>query len=437
MSVLLAPWLSAAVAVPALAAAALGQTKNRRQVRQIAVASCTASLLFSLEALRELGGTSEKVLTEPWWPSSLPSFFHADLLGVVTMALFALIALVTLVSAPKIDSDDRTTARILVVTAGALAGYSAAGLVVFLAGWLATAIPGRRTGIEPWASGAALAGGVILTLVGGFAVPAFWLLMLAAGIRTGLFPFHRAGATGLASNALMGAFLVVRFAVPLFPKVAEASLPALCILALFTGFYTAVRAMNVTEPRRVLEMVFVSQSSAIFAGLVTGWPEGNMGGRLQWIVLALASTVLFSVVRSVEARIHQPWAEGGFLGLGTGMPRMAVFFAVCALALVGLPGTLGFPGEDLLIHGILAAHPIVGMLLPVSIAINAYHLYRVFSRIFLGAPIARFAGAPDTLPRERWAFMLCLAVLVAGGLVPRHFVTLRSVPQIPVASESR
>ncbi|MBK7085452.1 MAG: hypothetical protein IPH53_12640 [Flavobacteriales bacterium] len=36
-------------------------------------------------------------------------------------------------------------------------------------------------------------------------------------------------------------------------------------------------------------------------------------------------------------------------------PRLAVFFLIFGLALIGLPGTLGFIAEDLLFHGALNA----------------------------------------------------------------------------------
>jgi NADH-quinone oxidoreductase subunit M len=99
-----------------------------------------------------------------------------------------------------------------------------------------------------------------------------------------------------------------------------------------------------------------------------------------------------------------------------------------------MPGTLGFPGEDLLIHGMLTAHPVMGMMLPVAIAINAYLLYRLFSRLFLGAPVAAWTGVSDALPRERWAFAACLAILVWGGLMPQQVVALRSTALEFVAS---
>jgi NADH-quinone oxidoreductase subunit M len=227
-------------------------------------------------------------------------------------------------------------------------------------------------------------------------------------------------------NTHLGAFLIVRFAVPLFPPAAASVLPWLCGLALFSTICTAVLGMAEREPRRQLALVFASQTSAIFAGFLTVRPEGIMGALLQWIVLGGASVVLVSIFRAIEARIQRPWAGEGLLGLAGQMPRLAVFFAVSSFALVGLPGTLGFPGEDLLIHGVLSAHPILGMLLPVAIAINAYHLYRLFSRLFLGAPVTAWAAAPDALPRERWAFSACIVVLVWGGLMPSQIVALRS-----------
>jgi len=99
-----------------------------------------------------------------------------------------------------------------------------------------------------------------------------------------------------------------------------------------------------------------------------------------------------------------------------------------------LPGTLGFPGEDLLIHGVLSAHPVIGLLLPVAIAINAYHLYRLFSRLFLGAPVAAWALAPDALPRERWPLTVCVLILVWFGLMPNQAVALRAFALEAMAS---
>ena len=96
------------------------------------------------------------------------------------------------------------------------------------------------------------------------------------------------------------------------------------------------------------------------------------------------------------------------------------------LALVGLPGTLGYCAEDLLYHGALEAEPFLGFTLLLATALNAIHLFRLFSKLFLGQSAANLPEVPDALPRERWPLALCTVFLIAGGIVPSVIVALRS-----------
>jgi NADH-quinone oxidoreductase subunit M len=105
---------------------------------------------------------------------------------------------------------------------------------------------------------------------------------------------------------------------------------------------------------------------------------------------------------------------------------MAVFFLLIALSLVGLPGTLGFCAEDLLFHGALEAHPFLGVALPLATALNAIHLYRLFSTLFLGRHPNHAAPISDTLPRERWCLAAIVTFLVVTGVAPQLLITSRS-----------
>ena len=255
-------------------------------------------------------------------------------------------------------------------------------------------------------------------------------------LRDRIFPFHRATVAlfdgnpillaALLVNSHLGVFLIARVAMPLFPGIADGALPWLGGLALFTALYTAVLGIVERQPLRLLALLIVSQSSAILAGLATASHEGIAGALVQWIVLGVSSTVLIAVYRSLEVRIDGPFGGNGFMGLASSMPRLAVFFAISGLAMVGLPGTLGFAGEDLLLHGVLARYAWWGAALPAAIALNAYHAFRLFARLFLGKDGVTRNTALDALPRERWALTACLAFLVWGGLVPREVISLQA-----------
>jgi len=140
-----------------------------------------------------------------------------------------------------------------------------------------------------------------------------------------------------------------------------------------------------------------------------------------------ASTMgLFGVLRLLEVRFGEQLTASRYLGLAEHAPRLAVFFIVFGLALVGLPGTLSFCSQDLLIHGTLESHPQTGLLLPIATAMNAVSIFRLFARLFLGKRRTGFTVMADALPRERWILAVGVLFVVFGGLFPNAIVAPRA-----------
>ncbi|NDD62914.1 MAG: hypothetical protein EBZ36_02875, partial [Acidobacteria bacterium] len=229
-------------------------------------------------------------------------------------------------------------------------------------------------------------------------------------------------------NSHLGAFLIARIAIPAFPEIASAALPLLGDLGLLTAGYTAILAISERHPRRLLALLTISQSSFLVAGLESTNPDAIAGALVHWQVVVVATSILTAVYTSLEARLTRPIDGREYLGLGKGAPRLAVFFLIGGLALVGLPLTLGFPAEDLLLHGTLETHPHLGIILPIVTALNAFNLMRLFTSLFLGqagGPAGRAAlTITDALPRERWVLTLAILFLIVGGLYPGIFVHL-------------
>jgi NADH:ubiquinone oxidoreductase subunit 4 (subunit M) len=94
---------------------------------------------------------------------------------------------------------------------------------------------------------------------------------------------------------------------------------------------------------------------------------------------------------------------------------------------VGLPLTLGFPAEDLLLQGTLATNPYLGVVLPVVTALNAFSIVRLFARLFLGQPVTAAHNIADALRRERWVLTGALLFLLIGGLFPAQLMRLPAV----------
>lgn len=460
------PFLTASILTPLAGAAAIALIRTPARARTIAAAAVATSTALSLETLREVTNAGGARLTEPF---SSPLF--ADGLNAVPMALFPALALATLIIAPRQDTTPRLLAGILALVSATLAAYAAGDLIIFFAGWAGSALAlllcGRsapehtaqsRTGtFIPMIAGVASLL-IAITLIGvegsrmGIASPlslsapttaaspigawALGFLLLAVVLRKGLFPAHGGVSrllergplllSALFVNAHMGAFLVARVAMPLLPELAATALPLLSGLALFTAAYAAVLGIVERKPRRLLAILMVSESSVILAGLATANASGITGALVHWIVLAVSTTILIGVYRAIEARIGDNIAGDRFLGLAEQLPRLAVFFAIGGLAMVGLPFTLGFAAGDLLLHGALEAHPWMGLSLPIATALNAFNIFRLFSMLFLGKHVIAKNGIPDALPRERWVLSACLVFLVWGGMAPNQVGALRT-----------
>ena len=243
--------------------------------------------------------------------------------------------------------------------------------------------------------------------------------------------------TALLLNGHFGALLVAKLIVPLFPLTAGSTFPVLSWLAIATALYVAIRALAENSPRRLLAFLALSQSACILAGLESRTAEGITGALVHWFVVTVSTMGLFGILRLLEVRFGENLTASRYLGLAEHAPRLAVSFAVFGLALVGLPGTLSFCSQDLLIHGTLMSHPVTGLLLPIATAINAVSVFRLFARLFLGKRRTGFTLMADALPRERWILSVGMLFVVLGGLFPNAIVARRAAEAEPVEQAFR
>ena len=360
--------------------------------------------------------------------------FRLDSLALVSMGSFALLWAITVAAAPRRDREGSKLVELITLLAGTMLAYAAAEIPVFLVGWAVTVA--ARPSLALVLGTAPLAIGAVLMFVPDHAPAAFAAFVLAVLLRKGIFPFHSSTvnafehlplpALSLLLNGHLGGYLFIRFVIPEFPVLAAQWMPAVGPLALVTSVLMAVAALAETRARRVLGLLWLSQGAFILAGLATLTLEGTIGALMQWWVVAFAMTGLTSVYRSLEVRTSAVREQTGFHGLGAHAPRLAVFFAVCGLALVGLPGTLGFVAEDLLFHGALKAHSVLGVALPLATALNAITVLRLFVTLFMGRRAIHVSPIPDALPAERIAFTVVVMLLVLGGLAPSLLIALRT-----------
>ncbi|NOT59157.1 MAG: hypothetical protein HOP19_02915 [Acidobacteria bacterium] len=456
------PWLSLSVLIPLVAAFFVGKLNDLPRARRASVAALAMSLVTTLIANFAVARHPEAKFTEALWQC-----FAIDALNAIPLTLFAALCLGVAILAPKHNLTPSWLAGVLWLCATTTAAYAANHLIVFALAWAGSLAPflvmrffasanNERT-IPAFAQRVLWLSLICLCIGAGlliYAAPdwslafvrtgessllftAFGFLMAAVILRKGLFPAHSWVVTAfehgpllplvLLVNDHLGAFLVARIVLPLLPDVAHSAWPFFSALSLFTAVYAAVLALAERQPRRVFALVAISQSAFVLTGLESNTAVGIAGALVLWQVVSVATTMMAAVYAGLEARLGAAFQADKFMGLALNAPRLAVFFAVGCLALVGLPLTLGFPAEDLLLQGTLATNPYLGVILPIVTAMNAFSAVRLFARIFLGKPVAAAHDLADALPRERWALTTAFLFLVLGGLFPSALIKLPAI----------
>lgn len=469
------PLITIAIALPALGALIVSRVSDAPRARLVA---CTVALI-SLGLGAALAWTVHAHGAIEEIGAQLPAV-HArwhvgvDALSAPFLPVAALIVLAVLVGAPREELDARACSTLLISLSAAIGVYASLDLLLLSASWIASLVPGAvqlhrsrsakvrhelgrtydiflvlgavpivaATFVVAWSrthAGAALP----FDLAAGEPIAradqdlVFVLLALALVIRKAVAPFHswlpvlvERGPIGIAALMVgthLGAFLVVRVVIPLLPEAAAADLPILAGIALVSALYSAFVGLGQRDLRRALGFVLTSQLALVLVGLAEASAASMHGALIQMIALALTSTGLLLVAGAIESRTGTTQV-GRLGGLVQRFPRMAAAFLLLGLGAIGMPGTLAFVAEDLLLHGLLDGHPVIATLLLVTTVLNGVTVLRLFFEVFLGPSRdpARALGTPDLRPREAATLLGIAAAVVALGVVPGPLLALRT-----------
>ncbi len=144
--------------------------------------------------------------------------------------------------------------------------------------------------------------------------------------------------------------------------------------------------------------------------------SGHAGAVLFAALTAAVAVAGFGfVVFAVERRAGRvSLDEAG--GRARSFPHLAAAFAVVGAAGVGLPGSLGFVADDLLLHAAWQQGVVVTGALIAAAVLLAVGTLRAWQRVFLGP--GRRSLAPDLRAAERVVIVVVIVVVVVLGVVP-------------------
>lgn len=447
----------------------------------LVVLGLSACLFFGFDGAA--GGASYD-LNIPWVPSMGVNFHIAlDGLNVYLVLLTGLLfPVVLLCSWGNPQSNDRLFLQMILVLQGSLFGtFLSQNLMLFFAFWELVLIPmfvlilvfggeKRREaattfflytmigsvlllaavihlGVESlrqtgaWSFEFATLYGLQLDYGVQFFV--FIAVLLACAIKCPLFPFHSwlplaygeapASGTALMSGAMskMGAFGLLKVAIPLAPAVSADAAPWVILLAVISILYGAVLALRQEDFKKLIAYSSLSHMGYIVLGIFSLQQAAVHGALFQMLSHGAAVVGLFLMLSLLEQRVGASYLQ--LTALSTLAPRLAVVLMLFILTSVALPLTSGFTSEFLILFGGFqqafgswqaGASPValVSVLLACSgMVLGAGYMLR-FARVILYGKAGEHARLEDLNPREALAFLPLLALILWIGVYPAPFM---------------
>jgi len=259
----------------------------------------------------------------------------------------------------------------------------------------------------------------------------FAAFFVGFAIKVPMFPFHTwlpyahgqaptIGSVILAAVLLkMGTYGFVRFSLPMFPDASVLAITPIAIISIIMIIYTAMVAYAQKDMKQVIAYSSVSHMGIIMLGIFAMNAEGISGSVFQMLSHGIVSGALFMLVGVIYDRRHTKMMDE-FGGLASVMPKFAVIFGIMLMASVGLPLTIGFVGEFLVLLGFYQVSPIMTILAGTSIIIGAIYMLSLFKKSFFG-PVTNEANKTlkDLDAKETMSLVPLVLIVVWLGIYPK------------------
>lgn len=228
----------------------------------------------------------------------------------------------------------------------------------------------------------------------------------------------------------MGAFALVKLAVPLCPQLSAVAAPWLIVMAVISILYGAVMALRQEDIKLLVAYSSLSHMGYIVLGVFSFYETALHGALFQTFSHGLAVGGLFLILGLLEQRLGDDYKQ--VTALASAAPRMAVILLLFILASVALPLTSGFTGEFMVLLGAFqkaftlwqaqaGATSLVAVLFACSgMVLGAGYMLRFARKVLYGKEEQTLA---DLNLRETLAFIPLLILIIWIGVAPAAYMS--------------
>ena len=142
--------------------------------------------------------------------------------------------------------------------------------------------------------------------------------------------------------------------------------------------------------------------------------------RIHRILFPLCAAALFAMAGWVYDQTHTRDIPS-LGGLANRMPFIAGCFVIACMASVGMPGTVNFIAEVMIIVGSWDEYPLQVIVAVIGIVITLAYLFRMMRGLFYGPMDQKYSHSHDAVAVvDRLPLLIMILVSIGFGLFPMH-----------------
>ena len=244
----------------------------------------------------------------------------------------------------------------------------------------------------------------------------------------------------------LGHFSIIRVAYEILPDTTRELMPIAAVLCIFSIIYGGFVAYYAKDTKYVIGYSSSSHMGYVFLGMAALDYISLSGAVIYMFAHAMATGMLFAMAGWVYDQTHTRDIPS-LGGLSNRMPFIATCFVVACMASVGMPGTVNFIAEVMIIVGSWNKYPFQVIVAVLGIVLTMAYLFKMMRGLFYGQMAEKYTHSHDAVAVvDRLPLLLMIAVSVGFGIFPGHLYSVvrsgvdpliaRITKVVPVAEQS-
>ncbi len=222
----------------------------------------------------------------------------------------------------------------------------------------------------------------------------------------------------------LGHFSIIRVAFEILPETTRELMPIAAVLCIFSIIYGGLVAYYAKDTKYVIGYSSSSHMGYVFLGMAALDYISLSGAVIYMFAHAMATGMLFAMAGWVYDQTHTRDIPS-LGGLSNRMPFISAAFVIGCMASIGMPGTVNFIAEVMIIVGSWNKYPFQVVVAVLGIVLTMAYLFKMMRGLFYGSMAEKYSHSHDAVTViDRMPLLIMITVSISFGIFPGHLYSV-------------